>query len=467
MKFPIDHLSPKKRQWISLAVLFMVNLLNYMDRYTLSSVLPDFSAEMCPGGCSFSQQGLLQTALVIVYLLSAPLFGYLGDRYSRKLLITIGIILWASFSLASSFMPSYWYYLVVRALLSVGESGFTVIAPTIIGDLFTEEKRSLAYGLFYIAIPFGTGLGFFVGGMPSDWRWGLRITPIISFSFLIIVILFLYDPPRGESEGKDSSNQYTFWSDLKYIAGVKSFILNAAGFTCVTFLTGCLAYYGPTYYEKGINSTKLPECSNVTNWEGPDYQSPITLDGITFVFGVVVCIGGLLGVIGGMVTSVFLRQRFQWIDPVICGVSLLICIPIQIGGIFIAKEHIVASFIVICLGNIFMNFNWSVAVDMTIYVITPARRSSAEAIHLMLTHALGEAGSPFLVGFLIDAMEKKVAKSHDGYCSDMVTYLAIQQSLFLPFAVVLLGGLLFLVATKWIVNDKLAVEQEEGTINST
>ena len=44
-------------------------------------------------------------------------------------------------------------------------------------------------------------------------------------------------------------------------------------------------------------------------------------------------------------------------------------------------------------------------------MITPARRSSAEAIHLMLTHALGEAGSPFLVGFLIDAMEKKVIKS--------------------------------------------------------
>ena len=42
------------------------------------------------------------------------------------------------------------------------------------------------------------------------------------------------------------------------------------------------------------------------------------------------------------------------------------------------------------------------------YVVTPARRSSAEAIHLMLTHALGEAGAPFVVGFLIDAMEKQV-----------------------------------------------------------
>ena len=41
-------------------------------------------------------------------------------------------------------------------------------------------------------------------------------------------------------------------------------------------------------------------------------------------------------------------------------------------------------------------------------MITPAKRSSAEAIHLMLTHALGEAGSPFIVGFLIDAMENQV-----------------------------------------------------------
>ena len=58
----------------------------------------------------------------------------------------------------------------VPPCLPAGESAFTVIAPTIIGDLFTSERRSLAYGLFYIAIPFGTGLGFFVGGGPADWR---------------------------------------------------------------------------------------------------------------------------------------------------------------------------------------------------------------------------------------------------------------------------------------------------------
>ena len=50
-------------------------------------------------------------------------------------------------------------------------------------------------------------------------RWGLRITPLLSYVFIIFVVLFLYDPPRGESEGKHVNNQFSFWSDLKYIAG--------------------------------------------------------------------------------------------------------------------------------------------------------------------------------------------------------------------------------------------------------
>merc|ERR1712038_252662 len=210
-------------------------------------------------------------------------------RYSRKYLVVLGMILWASFSFASSFMPSYWYYMVVRALLSVGESSFSVIAPTIIGDLFTAEQRSLAYGLFYVAIPFGTGLGFGVGGFPEDWRWGLRITPIISYCYIIFVILFLSDPPRGESDGQVTENRSFGFSglldDLKYIASVPSFVLNAGGFTCVTFLTGSVAYYAPVYFTNAIHSKELLSCSNVPHWE-PDYTSPISEGGVTFRFGV-------------------------------------------------------------------------------------------------------------------------------------------------------------------------------------
>ena len=63
--------------------------------------------------------------------------------------------------------------------------------------------------------------------------------------------------------------------------------------------------------------------------------------------------------------SVWLRPKFQWIDPIVCGVSLVISLPILIGGVMIARNMIMVSFIIVFIGMIFLNFNWSVAVDMT------------------------------------------------------------------------------------------------------
>ena len=113
------------------------------------------------------------------------------------------------------------------------------------------------------------------------------------------MILFLYDPPRGASEGRHESNEHSFLSDLKYLLGIKSFVLNAAGFTCVTFVTGSMAYYATSYYEAGINTKSLVACNTSSGWMGPDYESPIPADDITFAFGMAVSMGGFFGVMLG------------------------------------------------------------------------------------------------------------------------------------------------------------------------
>jgi len=464
-----------RRKWISLAILFFTNLINYMDRYTVSAVLVEFSEEMCPGdpnGCSTSKEGLIQTAFVVVYMAAAPIFGYLGDRYSRKYLMAVGVVIWASLSLTASFMPSYWYFLIIRALIAIGESAFTTIAPTVLGDLFTDETRSLVYGIFYTAIPIGSGLGFAVGNAPSYWRTGLRITPGLTFLAAFLILILLYDPPRGESEGITTTKKSSYMEDLKYIGGVKSFVLNAAGFTCVTFTTGALAWYAPSYITDGISSMELPlDCCDCydeqkypnwhSNYTGPmGIWGPVTKDDITIYFGAVTLFGGLIGVTAGMLMSRYLRPKYEWIDPVICGVSLLVSIPFLIGGILLSKNHLDIAFGIIFIGMCFLNTNWSVAVDMTIYVITPTRRATAEAIHLMLTHALGEAGAPYLVGVLADALKPGIQSNHADYCHETVEYFGMQRAMFLPFALLFLGGILFLLATKWVVRDKRAVEEE-------
>ena len=58
-----------------------------------------------------------------------------------------------------------------------------------------------------------------MGNAPSEWRTGLRITPGLTFLAAVLILVFLYDPPRGESEGKTITNKSSYTEDLKYIAG--------------------------------------------------------------------------------------------------------------------------------------------------------------------------------------------------------------------------------------------------------
>jgi MFS transporter, Spinster family, sphingosine-1-phosphate transporter len=80
------------------------------------------------------------------------------------------------------------------------------LAPTIIGDLFSSEKRSNILTVFYLAIPFGTGLSFVLGSKISEafgeWQWALLMTPPLSIVGALCIIFLVQEPERGGFEGK-------------------------------------------------------------------------------------------------------------------------------------------------------------------------------------------------------------------------------------------------------------------------
>lgn len=99
------------------AILFSINLLNYMDRYTIAGmqrkqcftktlyllgVLTDLQTHF---SMNDAQAGLLQTVFIIFFMVFAPICGFLGDRYNRKMIMVIGLLIWVSAVLASSFIP--------------------------------------------------------------------------------------------------------------------------------------------------------------------------------------------------------------------------------------------------------------------------------------------------------------------------------------------------------------------------
>lgn len=399
-----------KRQYVTVGIICFINLINYMDRYTVAAILFDIQGSF---GIGEAEGGLLQTAFIFAYMIMAPLFGWLGDRYNRKWLLSAGILFWSLSTLLGSFMPDYVSFLVLRCVVGVGEASYTTIAPTIISDLFIGDKRSKMLAVFNFAIPVGAGLGYILGslvlfiggnGMTDDdrvanevWRWGLRVTPWMGVIAVVMIIFLLDEPARGKCEGGQNIKTTSLLDDLKYLLKNEAFVLNTLGFTAVTFVMGALAWWAPNFISLGVD---VQESSNVPK----DY--------VSVIFGAESMISGLIGVPLGAYLGRRLRVRYPKADPVVCGIGILIAAPLIILATFTAEQNTLLSILLCFFGLIFQNLNWSIVTDMMLYTVIPTRRATASALLILVSHTLGDAGSPYLMGLMADGFARLIPEDN-------------------------------------------------------
>ncbi|XP_023282011.1 protein spinster homolog 1, partial [Seriola lalandi dorsalis] len=270
----------------------------------------------------------------------APFFGYLGDRYNRKYIMSFGIAFWSLVTLASSYTPKehFWALLLTRGLVGVGEASYSTIAPTIIADLYVKGKRTNMLSVFYFAIPVG--------------RQTTTLCVVVCFS-------------------------------CSY-----SFVLSTFGFTAVAFVTGSLALWAPTFLLRAaIFSGEKAPCV-----EGHCSSSE------SLIFGIITCVTGVLGVASGVQASRQLRTRTPRADPLVCAAGLLLSAPFLYLAIVFAEASTIATYVFIFLGETFLSMNWAIVADILLYVVVPTRRSTAEALQIVISHLLGDAGSPYMIG---------------------------------------------------------------------
>ncbi|XP_028839132.1 LOW QUALITY PROTEIN: protein spinster homolog 3 [Denticeps clupeoides] len=440
---PSSHtaaISPR-RAHLAVAVLCYVNLLNYMDRYTIAGVLSRIQTFF---GINNSTSGLLQTVFICSFMLLAPVFGYLGDRYNRKLIMVVGLSVWLVTTLGSSFIAreeDFWLLVLMRALIGTGEASYSTIAPTIIGDLFTGTKRTLMISYFYIFIPVGSGLGYIAGSKianaTGDWRWALRLNPILGSVGLLLLLIFIPNPPRGAADSKEGVHmeQTSYCEDVRYLLKNRTFVWSTLGVTAMAFVTGALAFWTPLFLCLAQNmNMKMNGCSSDSN--------------NSFIFGLITVATGIVGVAVGTWISRRLRDRVANADPIICAVGMLSSAPCFFLAILLASNSIAATYTFIAIGETLLSLNWAILADILLYVVVPTRRATAEALQIMVCHLLGDAGSPYLLGMISDALNKYEQQS----------FRSLQYSFFLCPFVGVLGGLFFLMAALYIKNDRKTAE---------
>ena len=171
------------------------------------------------------------------------------------------------------------------------------------------------------------------------------------------------------------------------LAKNKSFVFSTLAFTCVTFCTGALSWWGPVYIQNGLKTMKEEERS-------------IDVDDVPFVFGVVTMMSGIVGVPLGMILSTKLKAKYPRADPVICAVGILVSAFFLTIGMVLCNVNVILSFVLLFIGEVALNLNWSIVADMLLYIVSPTCRSTAEAIQILASHAFGDAGSPYLIGLV-------------------------------------------------------------------
>ncbi|XP_020501365.1 protein spinster homolog 1 isoform X1 [Labrus bergylta] len=433
------------RALLTVFTLCYINLLNYMDRFTVAGVLPDIEQYF---GIDDSKSGLLQTVFICSYMFLAPVFGYLGDRYNRKIIMSVGITFWSLVTLASSYTPKehFWALLLTRGLVGVGEASYSTIAPTIIADLYVKGKRTNMLSIFYFAIPFGSGLGYIVGSqvgnLAHDWHWALRVTPGLGLIAVVLLLLVVKEPKRGAIEVRPEHqlHQTSWLKDLQALSKNYSFVLSTFGFTAVAFVTGSLALWAPTFLFRAavFNGERAP-CV-----EGNCASSD------SLIFGAITCVSGVLGVASGVQVSRQLRKRTARADPLVCAAGLLLSAPFLYMAIVFAQDSTIATYIFIFLGETFLSMNWAIVADILLYVVVPTRRSTAEALQIVISHLLGDAGSPYLIGVVSDSLRKT-----DSF---LWQFRSLQLSLLLCAFVAVVGGAFFLATALYIEQDRNRAE---------
>ncbi|GIW80039.1 MAG: MFS transporter [Gemmatales bacterium] len=296
----------------ALILLILINLFNYIDRQVLAGVERDIRLDLLPDDPrALAKMGYLVFAFMVTYMILAPLFGWLGDRMSRWMLIGVGVILWSLASGASGLANTFLILFLTRCLVGVGEAAYGPVAPTLISDMYPVEVRGKVMAWFYAAIPVGSALGYVLGGQVSKaWSWHWAFFLVVPPGILLGLLCFLYrDPDRGRADDITTPQRKPQFRDYTILLHIPSYLLVTAGMTAMTFAMGGLGFWMKEFLAQ----------HGAEPWLGLE---PIT------IFGGMTALAGLLATLIGGAVGDWLRRFFPSSYFLVSASAMLIGFPV-------------------------------------------------------------------------------------------------------------------------------------------
>jgi MFS transporter, Spinster family, sphingosine-1-phosphate transporter len=399
----------------ALWLLLGINLFNYIDRQVLAAVEPDIRATLFAANDvnAMAKTGVLGTAFLITYMLTAPALGWLADRFSRWIIIGSAVILWSVASGASGLAATFFALLVTRVFVGVGEGGYGPAAPTVLADLFPLATRGRVLAVFCAAIPVGSALGYVFGGLINEhlgWRWAFYL--VAPPGLLLGLLCFFQRDPRARGITRPERQRASL-DDYVALFRTPSYVLNCVAQTAMTFAIGGIGFWVAAYLK----------------FRG---QPPSA----TKFFGVIIVVAGLVSTLLGGWMGDRLRRRYAGSYFLISGLGMIVAFPLFVMMLFIPFP---AAWFFMFASVFFIFLNTGPSNTALANVAPPKVRATAFALNILVIHALGDAAAFPTIGFIA------------GHTNMNVAFLFVS-------VIMLVAAVAWLMGVKYLPADTAAVE---------
>ena len=209
--------------WLVVALLWVVALLNYMDRQMLSTMQESMKVDIVELNKA-EAFGALMAVFLWIYGLVSPFAGMIADRVSRKWLVVGSLFVWSGVTYlmgyAENFTQLYW----LRAFMGISEALYIPSALSLIADWHEGKSRSLAIGIHMTGLYTGQAIGGFGATIAAMFTWhsAFHWFGIIGVVYSIVLFLFLHENPSHAQSTSSTTHRKASINPFKGLSIVLS-----------------------------------------------------------------------------------------------------------------------------------------------------------------------------------------------------------------------------------------------------
>ena len=425
-----DSYSPAYRYFV-LSVLVLSYVLSFIDRQLMTILLEPIKAEF---GASDTAMGFLTGfAFAIFYAVLGIPVARLADRWSRRNVLAVSMVIWSAMTAACGMAGSFWQMAVLRVGVGVGEAGGTPPSHSLISSYFPARERSTAMGIYGSGSQIGVLLGMFGGAVIAEtmgWRWAFFIFGLPGVLIGLLVFVVVREPPKAPAPVSTSmmSDVMSLWQ--------------TPAFAIISFATAFTALAG---YGMG---TWFP--SFLIRIHG------LTLTEAGLTLGIVGTLGALIGAVsGGILCDRLTKIDSRWqlrVPSIGAGLSVVFL------GLFLiwpesqqwrlGEYRVPVAVVFLFFGGIVSSF-WIGPTYAAIQTLTPSHlRSQASALLLLLLNLIGMGLGPLVVGALSDLLAPELGAQ------------SIRYAMLISLVTVLIGSTLY-----WMGGNQYRNAVDKGDTN--